>query len=753
MEAFLEERRRLIASAEPGTAAAEELASLTDEAVLALAGAASSRISGRWALVALGGYGAGRLLPASDLDLLVLSEEPSARLKPFVETVLYPLWDAGLRVGHQVRSRREQLAAVRADLDTLTATLNGRYLCGDLEYAAPVLAACAADARKRSRKILRLLAGRARPGSPYLLEPDLKVGAGAQRDIDEALWTACVVAGRPRAGLGALVEMGLATREERDSLRLAQEKIAAARWDLQAARPRGGSLLSLDAVGDVRIGAELVGGALADAHHILLRLRTRAAGGSAPSTAPLRPRALFALLDRGPDALDEIEDAAWSGRLEPLVPGLRGLMTARRPGLGHTLTVGAHCLRAAALVAAPEGLLPDMRTSLDNLGDRRVVLTAALSHDLGKAEGGPGHAERGAPLAADVARRLGLPEKSRAAVGRLVREHLLLAETAAAEDVDDEDTVLAAAGRLEHGDLVPALHVLTAVDSLATGPSLWTPWHAALVGRLVARLDAALAPGVDGAGIAARAEETRSAVLAGLCEDADGPRARFVGAAPLRYLASRGPSEVARHAALVADLTADGRETFATAVSPGLAEGTFAVAVAAADRPELFARIAGALALAGLDILGADAYSAHSGVDLDLFDVRSATGALVEPSTWASFERYLGAALADRLELETRLAQRRRTYPARRRRMRPHVEFDTARGYATVVTVRAADRVGLLHDLAREISRTGLDIRWAKATTRAGVALDTFHVIDTSGQAFDDPGVLGHISMRLREVA
>ena len=39
------------------------------------------------------------MLPSSDLDILVLSEASADKLKPFVEAVLYPLWDAGLSVG------------------------------------------------------------------------------------------------------------------------------------------------------------------------------------------------------------------------------------------------------------------------------------------------------------------------------------------------------------------------------------------------------------------------------------------------------------------------------------------------------------------------------------------------------------------------------------------------------------------------------------------------------------------------------
>ena len=72
-------------------------------------------------------------------------------------------------------------------------------------------------------------------------------------------------------------------------------------------------------------------------------------------------------------------------------------------------------------------------------------------------------------------------------------------------------------------------------------------------------------------------------------------------------------------------------------------------------------------------------------------------------------------------------------------------------GWDTTVRVKAPDRPGLLYDLARAVSASGLDIRWAKVLTVEGMALDTFHVVGADGRAEDDPGILGHLSMRIRE--
>ncbi len=114
---------------------------------------------------------------------------------------------------------------------------------------------------------------------------------------------------------------------------------------------------------------------------------------------------------------------------------------------------------------------------------------------------GAGHAERGGTVASAPALARGGDPSTADAAGALVREPLLLAETASMADIDDEDTVLKVAARISRRGLVGPLYMLTAADSLATGPSSWDAWHASLVRTLVARLDAALANDVDGAGM------------------------------------------------------------------------------------------------------------------------------------------------------------------------------------------------------------------------------------------------------------
>ncbi len=730
---YLAERSRIAAAERPGTASARELAARTDEAVSALAGTASALAATPFAILALGGYGARRLLPHSDIDLLIVSTAPPARLESLVRALIYPLWDAGLAVGHQVRSPSDQAAAVREDTRILTAFLTARMVCGDAGLAEQTLSRTFQSVNRHARRIRSALLRRERPGSPYLLVPDLKESAGGQRDLDEFVWHAAVLTGGPQADPGALVAAGALTAAELDALHTAQDDVTAARWRLHRAAGRGQNVLGPDDAEAARIDADAAQRALETVHHTLLAVRARLGREPRPSVGSLGLPDLVRAAERGPAALPALERAAWFGGLEDLAPGFGRLMSLRRPALSHRYTVGAHCLRTLTLLARP-GADGDP-VPLGRHGP--ALALAALVHDAGKRAAGPGHAERGSVMAYESATRAGLGDADARVAATLVREHLLLTEVATHCDLSEEDVVLRTAPRLGDPSLVRPLFLLTAADMQATSPDVWDSWRAALVGDLAVKLEVALSPDTDGAGILRAAESTRAQVV----RDAQAVGASrsviaFAEQAPLRYLATRSSAEVLHDARLVSSIAGPGPTgRVAFGVTAGRAEHTWTVDIVTRDRPGLFARLTGVLALAGLDVLSAEAFTAHGGIAIDTFVVSSATLAPVDPSTWAALERLLGAVARDALDLETRLAERRRHYPAPACTpiRAPMIDIGERGVYTTPVRVRASDRVGLLHDLALTIEREGFEIRHAVAATDAGVADDTFDLIDAEG--------------------
>lgn len=157
-------------------------------------------ITQRCAVVAQGGYGRGELNPYSDIDLLVLYPW---KVTPYVETIadaiLYPLWDAGLQVGHALRNVRESARWAAREFKAKTAILDARYICGDDSVYADFDAAMREHVWSANQsdfvkeKMAESVERHQRAGDTiYLLQPQLKDGKGGLRDLHTALWMAKV---------------------------------------------------------------------------------------------------------------------------------------------------------------------------------------------------------------------------------------------------------------------------------------------------------------------------------------------------------------------------------------------------------------------------------------------------------------------------------------------------------------------------------------------------------------------------------
>lgn len=82
-------------------------------------------------LVALGGYGRKELFPYSDIDLMLLYRpDAEKQLNDVAEAIFYPLWDAGLEVGHGVRTPATCIEQAGKDFFLQVSLLDARLISG-----------------------------------------------------------------------------------------------------------------------------------------------------------------------------------------------------------------------------------------------------------------------------------------------------------------------------------------------------------------------------------------------------------------------------------------------------------------------------------------------------------------------------------------------------------------------------------------------------------------------------------------------
>jgi [protein-PII] uridylyltransferase len=206
----------------------------------------------RMAVIATGGYGRGLLAPGSDIDLLfLLPYKQTAWGESIAETILYCLWDLGLKVGHATRSVDESIRQARADMTIRTSVLESRFLFGDRKLfdeliarfdkdvvrstAPDFVAAKLAEREERHRR-----AGQSR----YLVEPNVKDGKGGLRDLHTLFWIAKYVY-RVRDPED-LVDLGVFDRNEYKLFRRCEDFLWSVRCNMHFLTGRAEERLSFD---------------------------------------------------------------------------------------------------------------------------------------------------------------------------------------------------------------------------------------------------------------------------------------------------------------------------------------------------------------------------------------------------------------------------------------------------------------------------------------------------------------------------
>ena len=204
----------------------------------------------RMAVVAQGGYGRGMLAPGSDIDLLfLLPYKQTAWGESVAEYMLYILWDLGFKVGHATRTIDQCVRLSLADMTIRTALLNARLILGDEQLFA--------EFQRRFRK--DVLDGHVRPfieaklaernarharASRYLVEPNVKDGKGALRDLHTLHWLAKHL--YPDKAEAEFIEAGVFSRREYETFRRCESFLWTVRCHLHFLTGRPEERLSFD---------------------------------------------------------------------------------------------------------------------------------------------------------------------------------------------------------------------------------------------------------------------------------------------------------------------------------------------------------------------------------------------------------------------------------------------------------------------------------------------------------------------------
>jgi [protein-PII] uridylyltransferase len=852
---------RLIESPARGAETASAYAYLTDQLLRLIYDFAVQRLhplnnptaGERMALVAVGGYGRGEMAPFSDVDIAFLTPwKQTAWAEQVIESILYMLWDLGLKVGHSSRSLDDMVRMAKSDLTIRTALLEGRYVWGDEALWEESARRFAQEVVKGTARtfVTQKLGERderhKRMGdSRYVVEPNLKEGKGGLRDLHTLFWIGKYV--HQVRSVPELVEKGLLTPKELKQFQKAENFLWAVRCHMHLITGRAEERLTFDLQPDIArrmryadrpgrstverfmqhyfLMAKQVGDltglflahldetfatrgrrfglprlrrpkrlegfildrgrlgvpsedffeedpvrliemyALADKHGLEIHpLAMRQAGRDArliDNRVRRDPRANALFLDvltspRDPETvLRWMNEAGVFGRF---VPDFGRVVAQMQFDMYHHYTVDEHSIRAIGLLSKieKEELREDhpVATALvRQIVSRRVLYAAVLLHDIAKGRGGD-HSVLGAEVAERLCPRFGMTAAETETVAWLVRWHLLMSNVAFKRDLSDFKTVLDFAEAVQSPERLRLLFCLTVVDIRAVGPGVWNGWKRQLLGDLFDAAEEVLRLGHKQKGRRERIELKQAKLAAELGWSQ--PRFQaLVKRLPESYWVAEADDILEKNARLIAAADGSGiRFSIAAQADPD--RGATLVTVYAGDHPGLFYRIAGAIHLAGGNIIDARIHTTRDGMAVDNLLVQDPFGRPFDDADRLHRLRHMVEdALANRARLNDRLAAK----PLARVRadafqIEPNVLIDNrASNRYTVVEVNARDRPALLNALAHALFQSKVTIHSAHIATYGERAVDVFYLTDLIGDKITAPARLKTLERLLLEAA
>ncbi|WP_298969470.1 [protein-PII] uridylyltransferase [uncultured Roseobacter sp.] len=442
------------------------------------------------------------------------------------------------------------------------------------------------------------------------------------------------------------------------------------------------------------------------------------------------------------------------GVLSAFVPEFEPIVAMMQFNMYHSYTVDEHiiqCIKNLAQIERGEleEDLPVASSILKRGVDRKVLYTALLIHDIAK--GRPeDHSILGAQMARKIAPRLGLNQADTDTVEWLVRYHLLMSDMAQKRDIADPRTVRDFAKAVQTVKRLDLLCVLTVCDIRGVGPNTWNNWKAVLIRALYRQTKRALETGLEDLNRENRGAEAKRALRDAL---SDWPRRELQKETARHYDPYWQALHVTAHVTFAKMLRDVKDDEILIDLHPDEDRDATRACFVMADHPGIFARLAGALALVGANVVDARSYTTKDGMVTDAYWIQDAEGnpydAARLPRLRQMIEKTLrGEVVArDALKSRDKVKKRERAF-----KVPTHITFDNEGSEIyTIIEVDTRDRPGLLYDLARTLAAANVYIANAVIATYGEQVVDTFYVKDMFGLKYYAESKQRSLEKKLRQ--
>jgi len=431
-----------------------------------------------------------------------------------------------------------------------------------------------------------------------------------------------------------------------------------------------------------------------------------------------------------------------SGVLGRFIPDFGKIVAMMQFNMYHHFTVDEHLLRAVGILANIEhgNLVDDHPMSSEliksfSASSRRILYLAVLLHDIAKGRQ-ESHSIVGEKIARTLCPRLGLTPSETDTVAWLVRQHLVMSDTAQTRDLNDYKTILDFTAIVQSPVRLKMLLILTVVDIRAVGPGVWNGWKGQLLRTLYHEAEPVVSGGHSKISRTARIKAAHEAFFKEAKEQklSDKDARRYIELQYDPYWLTLDTQTQTGHAKFVTKARNDDRQ-IATHVHTDEFTAITELTVLAPDHPRLLSLLTGACSALNANISGAQIFTTTDGMALDTLLIQRAFDEPDELKRAGRISDLIAKLLRGQERLSEVLQQRQKSDTRLDSfSVEPQVVIDNdSSNKYTVIELTGLDRVGLLHDLTESLFALNLNIGSAHITTYGERAVDVFYVSDLTG--------------------
>lgn len=456
--------------------------------------------------------------------------------------------------------------------------------------------------------------------------------------------------------------------------------------------------------------------------------------------------------------VNALDDMLATGFLVAFIPEMKGIVNRIQYNEYHLYPVDKHSIKAATAVKSfgmssdPESFCFDIYKDID---DKRPLLWACLLHDIGKSGTTAHHEDAGAEIAGRILNQKGYGRAIVETVQFLVKRHLYLMQIATRRDIHEEVTAISCAREIKRVEMLNMLYLLTVADAVSTGPKAWNDWSSTLLRELFLKIRNILKHGeLASTESVQKVEKKKQDLRIQLSDTHKQPDVeRLIDILSPRYLLYVNTTDIRSHLHLFSQLN---DAEFVWSIKKDDTSNTRVVSVCAKNRPGLFSKIAGVLALSDIDVLDAQVYTWKNNMALDIFRVTPPKDQLFEVEKWNRIHARLRDAIRYDVNLSVRMNQKIKDSTVDMPHNLDNAQYvridNESSDFFTIIEVCTFNVPGLLFHITDMLYRVGLDIYVAKIATKVDQVMDVFYVrnlygekVNTGQQAAEIKSAVGNV--------